>query len=148
MDAIIRLQSGRYHLFLKSASKVITKKCTHYVAISKNPDYSQHTDPEVALYETARDNISRTATFYTNLTLRTTVHCYRDFESWSPAGAHFHSPDEASHEDPSRDMILVTITGMVSKTLFVLVSARLSPLATMRVSLSRCVLETMPSPLA
>jgi magnesium-transporting ATPase (P-type) len=121
------------------------------VAISKNPDYSQHTDSEIetkALDETARDNISRTITFYTNQTLRTMAHCYRDFESWPPAGAHFHSPDEASHEDLSRDMTLVAITGMVSKTLFVPVSARLSPLAIMWVSFSRCVLETMSSPLA
>jgi Ca2+-transporting ATPase len=55
MDVVVRLQSGRYRLFLKGASEIITKKCTRHVVISKNPDYSQHTDSEIEVEGTRRD---------------------------------------------------------------------------------------------
>ena len=115
MGVVVRLQSGRYRLFLKGASQILTKKCTHYVVISKNPDHSQHADSEIktkALDEVTRDNISRTIIFYANQMLRTIALCYRDFESWPPAGTHFHSVDEVSYDDLSRDMTLVAITGI------------------------------------
>jgi Ca2+-transporting ATPase len=108
------LQSGRYHLFLKGASEILTKKCTHQIIISKNPDYSQHTDSEIetkALDEITKDNIPRTIIFYANQMLRTIALCYRDFESWPPTGTYFQSPNEVPYEDASRDMTPAAITG-------------------------------------
>ena len=112
---VVRLPSGRYQLFLKGVSEILTKKCTCHVVVSKNPDHSQHADSEIetkAIDETTKDNISRTITFYVNQMLRTITFCYRDFESWPPPGTHFLSPDEVSHEDLPRDMTLVAITGI------------------------------------
>ena len=115
MGIVVRLQSGRYRLFLKGASEILTKKCTHHVVVSKSPDNSQNADSEIetkAIDEVTKDNISRTIIFYANQMLRTIALCYKDFGSWPPAGTHFHSADEVSYDDLSRDMTLVAITGI------------------------------------
>jgi len=115
MGVVVRLPSGRYRLFLKGASEILTKKCARHVVVSKNPDHSQHADSEIettALDEITRDNISRTIIFYANQMLRTIALCYRDFENWPPAGTKFQSADEVSYEDLSRDMTMVAITGI------------------------------------
>jgi Ca2+-transporting ATPase len=115
MGVVVHLRSGRYRLFLKGASEVLTGNCTRHVVVSKNPDRSQDPDSEIetaAIDEIARDNISRTIAFYANQMLRTIALCYRDFESCPPAGTHFQPTDEVDHEDPFRDMTLVAITGI------------------------------------
>ena len=115
MGVVVRLPSGRYRLFLKGASEILTKKCTRHVVVSKNPDQSQHPDSEIetgAINKTTKGNISRTITFYANQMLRTIALCYRDFESWPPSSTHFQSPGEVPYEDLSRDMTLVAITGI------------------------------------
>ena len=115
MGVVVHLPSDRYRLFLKGASEILTEKCARHVVISKNPDHSQHADSEIetkALDEVTRDNISRTIIFYANQMLTTIALCYRDFESWPPAGTKFHSADEVSYDDLSRDMTLVAITGI------------------------------------
>ena len=115
MGVIIRLQSGRYRLFLKGASEILTGKCTRHIVVSKNSDQSQDPNSEieiVAIDETARYNTSRTTILYANQALRTIALCCRDFDSWPPAGTHFHSSDEVSYEDLSRDLTLVAIIGI------------------------------------
>ena len=115
MGVVARLQTGRYRLFLKGASEILTKKCTRHVVVSKNPRKSQHADSEIetkAIDEVTKDNISRTIIFYANQMLRTVALCYRDFESWPPSGTHFQSAEGVSYEDLSRDMTLVAITGI------------------------------------
>ena len=115
MGVVIRLQSGRYRLFLKGASEILMKKCSTHVIVSKNPNHTQHADSDIetrTIDEITRDNISRTIIFYANQMLRTIALCYRDFESWPPAGTHFQSVDEVSYEDLSYDMTLVAITGI------------------------------------
>ena len=115
MGVVVRLRSGHFRLFLKGASEILTKRCTRHVVVSKNPDQSQHPDSEIetkAIDETTKDNISRTIIFYANQMLRTIALCYRDFESWPPAGTDFQSPDDVSYEYLSRDLTLVAITGI------------------------------------
>jgi Ca2+-transporting ATPase len=115
MGVVVRLQSGRYRLFLKGASEILTKRCTRHVVVSKNPNHSQHADSEVETKITDdadNDNISRTIVFYANQMLRTIALCYRDFESWPPTGTNFESPNEVAYEDLSRDMTLVAVTGI------------------------------------
>jgi len=115
MGVVVRLSSGPYRLFLKGASEILTKKCIRNVVVSKNPDQSQHPDSEIetkAIDEITKDNISRTIIFYANQMLRTIALCYRDYESWPPAGVPFHSADEIPYEELSRDMTLVAITGI------------------------------------
>ena len=108
MGVVVRLQPGRYRLFLKGASEVLAKECTRHVVVSRNMGHSQHTDSEIEteeIDEIARDNISRTIIFYANQMLRTIVLCYRDFESWPPA-------DTVSYEHLFRDLTLVATTAI------------------------------------
>jgi len=75
----------------------------HAHVVSRNPGQSQHTDFEIeikAINEITKDNISRMIVFYPDQMLRTIALCYRGFESRPPAGAHFHSTDEPSYDDP------------------------------------------------
>jgi Ca2+-transporting ATPase len=87
MGVVIRLRPGRYRLFLKGASEILTKKCTRHVVVSKNADQTPDPHSEIgtkAIDETTKDNISRTISFYANQMLRTIALCYRDFSSWPP----------------------------------------------------------------
>ena len=84
MGVVVRLQSGRYRLFLEGASEILTKKCKRHVVVSRNPDRSQNVDSEVetkAVHEVTRDNISWTNIFQA---LRTIALCHRDLESCPP----------------------------------------------------------------
>jgi len=46
MGAVICLHSVHYHLFLKGASKILMKKCSRHVIVSKNLDHTQHANSE------------------------------------------------------------------------------------------------------
>lgn len=115
MGVVVRLRSGRYRLFLKGASEILTKKCTRHVVVSKHADQTQDPNSPIdvaVIDETIKDNISRTIIFYANQMLRTIALCYRDFQSWPPPGTHFQSPDEVSYDDLANDMTLIAITGI------------------------------------
>jgi Ca2+-transporting ATPase len=64
MGVIVRLQSGRYRLFLKGASEILTKRCTCHVIVSKNPNHSQHVNSEVEtkITDDADNDLSRDMT--------------------------------------------------------------------------------------
>ena len=113
---VVRLHAGSHRLFLKGASEILTKKCTHHVSVSKNAGRSQRADSEIetkAIDEITRDNISRTIIFYANQMLRTIALCYRDFRSWPPAESDSQSDDEAPlNEHPSRDLNPAAIAGI------------------------------------
>ena len=84
MGVVVRLQSGRYRLFLKGVSEIFMKKCSSHVVVSKNLNHTQHADSDIktrTIDKIARDNISRTIIFYANQMLRTIALCYRNFES-------------------------------------------------------------------
>ncbi|KAF9778977.1 Ca-transporting ATPase [Thelephora terrestris] len=115
MGVVIRLRPGRYRLFLKGASEILTKKCTRHVVVSKNADQTPDPHSEIgtkAIDETTKDNISRTISFYANQMLRTIALCYRDFSSWPPPGAQLQSADEVGYDDLLDDVILVAIIGI------------------------------------
>ena len=87
MGVVVRLTDGRARLYLKGASEILSKKCTHHVVVGRDAGEHRGYDEEVAtakIGESASDNISRTIIFYANQTLRTIALCYRDFESWPP----------------------------------------------------------------
>jgi len=150
MGVVVRLPSGRYRLFLKDTSEILTKKRARHVIVSKNPGHSQHTDSAIeamALDEITRDNISQIIAFYANQMSRTITLCYRDFENWPPAGTKFHSADEVPYEDLSCDMTLVAITG-IEDPLRVGVHEAVATCHHVGVTVKTCVPETTSSPLA
>jgi Ca2+-transporting ATPase len=90
MGVVVRLpESGRYRLFIKGASEVLTKLTSHYVCV-RGPSAEQGTELDPDTVTSApfdldtRENVSRTIMFYANQSLRTIALCYRDFESWPP----------------------------------------------------------------
>jgi Ca2+-transporting ATPase len=81
---VVKLPNGKYRLFLKGASEILSKKCTRHVVV-QNPNKGAG-EANVALVtgeidDLGRDNISRTIIFYANQMLRTLALCYRDLDS-------------------------------------------------------------------
>ena len=96
MGVVVRLRDGRYRLFLKGASEILTRLCTQHVVVTK-PDESSKNNGDIETRDIdgiASDNIQRTIIFYANQTLRTIALCFRDFESWPPKGVHVQLEDE------------------------------------------------------
>jgi|SRR5712672_587455 len=89
MGCIVRLPDGIHRLYIKGASEILTRKCTHHVVVYRDgANEISHTDTiETApIGEREEDNISRTITVYASQALRTIALCYRDFKHWPPKG--------------------------------------------------------------
>lgn len=87
MGVVVRMEGGGCRLYVKGASEILTKKCTRHVVVAQNSGQNAGNEVETqAIGEKEKDNIARTIIFYANQTLRTIALCYRDFESWPPAG--------------------------------------------------------------
>ncbi|TFY54084.1 hypothetical protein EVJ58_g9067, partial [Rhodofomes roseus] len=84
-----------------------------YVTVTRGGDASEPAGVETReIDDLARDNVSRATIFYANQMLRAIMLCYRDFESWPPAGASYTADDEVEYEDLARDLTLIAITGI------------------------------------
>ncbi|TFK60946.1 hypothetical protein BDN72DRAFT_937594 [Pluteus cervinus] len=95
MGVVIRLPNGRYRIYLKGASEILSRKCTRHVVVHKNGDGAHGEDIETRPIDPlAEDNISRTIIFYANQMLRTIAICYRDLDSWPPCNARINDADE------------------------------------------------------
>ena len=74
MGVVIKLGGGRWRLYLKGTSEILTKKCTWHVIVGKNIGAHNAYNEEVRTAEIddmVSDNISQTIIFYANQTLRT-----------------------------------------------------------------------------
>ncbi|KAH7919721.1 Ca-transporting ATPase [Leucogyrophana mollusca] len=114
MGVVVRLGEGRFRLYVKGASEILTKLCTHNVVVNPDSVESGGEDQEVEtaeIDEVSSENISRTIIFYANQTLRTIALCYRDFTSWPPAGVQT-SEDEVAYDDIAQNLTLIGITGI------------------------------------
>ncbi|KAK4688429.1 P-type Ca2+ transporter type 2C, partial [Tremellales sp. Uapishka_1] len=106
------VKSGKKHrLYLKGASEILTKNCTSHIVISESAPSTSEIETTDFTTSTM-GNISKTIIFYANQTLRTIALCYRDFESWPPAGAGDCAIDDVPFELLARDMTLIAITGI------------------------------------
>ncbi|EMD33945.1 hypothetical protein CERSUDRAFT_117474 [Gelatoporia subvermispora B] len=114
MGVVVRISGGRFRFYLKGASEILTKLCSTHVVVHRDAsDRPTGDDVETReIDDIARDNISRTIIFYANQSLRTIALCYRDFNSWPPAGTQFESEDEVAYDDLARDMTLIGIVGI------------------------------------
>ena len=87
MGVIVRLSSGKFRLYAKGASEILSKECAQHVVIRNQKCETGKVNEEVEVKmidDLAKENISRTIIFYANQTLRTIALCYKDFESWPP----------------------------------------------------------------
>jgi Ca2+-transporting ATPase len=110
MGVVIKTSAGKYRVYLKGASEILTKVSNSHVNVTKE---SASDDIEVVPFtEKTFDNISKTIIFYANQTLRTIALCYRDFESWPPAGYNGEAEDEVPFTVIAKDLTLIAITGI------------------------------------
>ncbi|KDR79013.1 hypothetical protein GALMADRAFT_64503 [Galerina marginata CBS 339.88] len=113
MGVVVRLPYGKYRAFFKGASEILAKKSKRHIVIRKDGQYHDSDDIETELIdELARENISRTIIFYANQTLRTIALCYRDLDSWPPAGMSFDENGDVPFDDLAKDLTLIGITGI------------------------------------
>lgn len=87
MGVIVRLSSGKFRLYAKGASEILSKECAQHVVVRNRNSETGKVNEEVEVKmidDLAKENISRTIIFYANQTLRTIALCYKDFESWPP----------------------------------------------------------------
>ena len=97
MGVVVKLRGGKWRLYLKGASEILTKLCRYHVVVHRDGDHGVDDDGVVEtapLSDLDSDNISRTIIFYANQTLRTIALCYRDFDSWPPKHVQYCAPDE------------------------------------------------------
>ena len=93
MGVVVRLGERHYRVYLKGASEILTKLCKRHIVVERGSKQTGEVET-VAIDGSALDNMQRTIIFYANQMLRTIAICYRDFESWPPAGVHAESVDE------------------------------------------------------
>ncbi|KLO10815.1 calcium-translocating P-type ATPase [Schizopora paradoxa] len=137
MGVVVKIGEGRWRVYLKGASEILTKKCERHVVVtppgtdSKEREESKEVETR-EIDELSKDNISRTIIFYANQMLRTIAVCYRDLDSWppkqpvdvrvsdsnesnaNPSGedADSEDTDEVPYELLCRDLTLIGITGI------------------------------------
>jgi Ca2+-transporting ATPase len=109
MGVVVKTPEGKFRLYVKGASEVLTKKCTSYVEVRPQPISGVTVLP---YDEAAAQNISKTIIFYADQTLRTLALCYRDFEQWPPQGAEGMGAEDVPFELTSRNLTLIGVVGI------------------------------------
>lgn len=103
MGVVVKLGEGRWRLYIKGASEILTKLCARHVVVSRPGEELKGSEDDAVetkeIDALSKDNISRTIIFYANQTLRTIALCYRDFDSWPS------SSTENGEEDDVRELI-------------------------------------------
>lgn len=95
MGVVVKLHDGRWRVYLKGASEILSKKCTRHVVVHQDGEGAVGDDIETKeIGDLDEENIQRTIIFYANQTLRTIALCYRDFNSWPPRGVEHDEQDE------------------------------------------------------
>ncbi|KZS94160.1 calcium-translocating P-type ATPase [Sistotremastrum niveocremeum HHB9708] len=113
MGVVIKTPQGKWRLYLKGASEILSKRCTSHVEVrpphAEGGELASDSHDIIPIDELSRDNISRTIIFYANQTLRTIALCYRDFDSWPPFGG---DEEEVPYEELARELTLIAIVGI------------------------------------
>jgi Ca2+-transporting ATPase len=108
MGVVVKV-GNKYRLYAKGASEILTKNCSSHVVV--NHKRSGDELGSVEFTEETRENIARSIIFYANQSLRTLAMCYRDFESWPPAGFNT-SSEEVPFEQIAKELTLISVTGI------------------------------------
>ncbi|KAJ5047559.1 uncharacterized protein L3040_003382 [Drepanopeziza brunnea f. sp. 'multigermtubi'] len=108
MGVVIKLESGKYRLYVKGASEILLDKCTEIIQDpTKEPSSSPMTD-------NSRSTLLGLIENYASRSLRTIAMVYRDFDRWPAKGARTTEGDrnEVVFEDVFRQMVLLGIVGI------------------------------------
>lgn len=110
MAIVVKKPNGGCRLFVKGASEILTKLCSHHVEVDR--DSQSKEIASIPFTEEAKENVSKTIMFYANQTLRTIALCYKDFESWPPQEAVVDEDGEVSYESLAKEMTLIAVTAI------------------------------------
>ncbi|KAF8340446.1 calcium-translocating P-type ATPase [Cantharellus anzutake] len=111
MGVAIKLANGKYRLYLKGASEILTKECKKHVVVHQSASMDRKGIETHNIGSLEKDNISRTIIFYANQMLRTIALCYRDFDHWPPA-ADLDEPDNVPYRYLAQELTLIGIVGI------------------------------------
>ncbi|KAF2201261.1 calcium transporting P-type ATPase-like protein [Delitschia confertaspora ATCC 74209] len=105
---VIRLENGRYRLFVKGASEILLGKCERIIS---DPNKSI---ADIQLLEDHRDTLDTVISTYASRSLRTISLIFRDFEQWPPKDARKaeDDPAQAVFEDVFKKMTFLGVVGI------------------------------------
>jgi P-type Ca2+ transporter type 2C len=108
MASIVKLDDGRYRMYVKGASEILLEKCDKIIR-----------DPSADISDTilTKDNheaLSRIISTYASRSLRTIALLYRDFEQWPPKDARVleDDPTQANFDSVFNEMTFLAIVGI------------------------------------
>lgn len=108
MAIVIKVDTGRYRMFVKGASEILIARCTKIVR-----DPTQGTD-ESTLTPDMMATLNAIIKNYASRSLRTIGLLYRDYEQWPPRGAPTlkDEPGSADFDKLFKDMVFLGIVGI------------------------------------
>ncbi|KAJ1022466.1 hypothetical protein NDA16_003455 [Ustilago loliicola] len=109
MGVVVKRPEGGFRIYLKGASEVLTRLCTHHVEVGSTDSDSI---PIQELDAAKLDKVNSTITGFANQTLRTLALVYRDLESFPPKDAQFEESGEVEYASLAKDLTLVAIAAI------------------------------------
>ncbi|KAJ9644673.1 plasma membrane calcium [Coniosporium apollinis] len=106
MAAIVKLENGKYRMYVKGASEIVLGRCSTIIADPTRDVSARPMSPE------DREILNGLITSYATRSLRTIGCAYRDFEQWPPRGAKT-MEDEATMVDFDSVFKDLTFLGVV-----------------------------------
>ena len=111
MAVVIKLPDGKFRIYIKGASEILSKVCTRHVVVHRSASRDTKDIETRVIGPLEKDNISRTIIFYANQALRTIALCYRDVDYWPPV-ENADEKDEVPYNYLVHDLTLIGIAGI------------------------------------
>lgn len=109
MGVVVKRPEGGFRVYLKGASEVLTRLCTHHVEVEGQDADAVHVEP---LDAAKLDKVNSTITGFANQTLRTLALVYRDLEAFPPADAKYDESGEVEYASLAQNLTLVAIAAI------------------------------------
>lgn len=108
MGVVVRLENGKYRLYVKGASEILLEKCAYII---RDPTKESASSP---MTDENRQTLLNLIDNYASRSLRTIGIIYRDFDKWPAKGARTAEVDknEVIFDDIFRQMVLLGIVGI------------------------------------
>lgn len=109
MGVVVKRPEGGFRVYLKGASEVLTRLCTHHVEVTSIDSDAIQVEE---LDDAKLDKVNSTITGFANQTLRTLALVYRDLESFPPTDAKYDESGEVEYASLAKDLTLVAIAAI------------------------------------
>lgn len=109
MGVVVKRPEGGYRVYLKGASEVLTRLCTHHVEVAGTDSGRIAAQ---SLDAAKLDKVNSTITGFANQTLRTLALVYRDIESFPPEDAEYDESGDVEYASLAQGLTLIAITAI------------------------------------